>query len=145
MKNTIKEYLLNNMEVTKEVVHYLNSWNSCLDYLEVCNMEDLDECLEGYEPSEIINMIFYGDGTFSPNCDYFRFNGYGNLESLDEYDLEVEYKLYLDEIVEALLDNMDNIDIFDDELQDMLDKIREEKEEEKYSKIKTKIYLTLDK
>ena len=129
MKNTIKEYLLNNMEVTKEVVHYLNSWNSCLDYLEVCNMEDLDECLEGYESSEIINMIFYGDGTFSPNCDYFRFNAYGNLESLDEYDLECEYKLYIDEIVEALLENMDNIDIFDDELQDMLDKIREEKEE----------------
>ena len=129
MKNTIKEYLLNNMEVTKEVVHYLNSWNSCLDYLEVCNMEDLDECLEGYEPSEIINMIFYGDGTFNPNRDYFRFDAYGNLESLDEYDLEVEYKLYLDEIVEALLENMDNIDIYDDELQDMLDKIREEKEE----------------
>ena len=129
MKNTIKEYLLNNMEVTKEVVHYLNSWNSCLDYLEVCNMEDLDECLEGYEPSEIINMIFYGDGTFNPNCDYFKFDAYGNLESLDEYDLEVEYKLYIDEIVEALLENMDNIDIFDDELQDMLDKIREEKEE----------------
>ena len=129
MKNTIKEYLLNNMEVTKEVVHYLNSWNSCLDYLEVCNMEDLDECLEGYEPSEIINMIFYGDGTFSPNCDYFRFNGYGNLESLDEYDLESEYKLYINEIVESLLENMDNIEIFDDELQDMLEKYREEKED----------------
>ena len=56
---------------------------------------------------------------------------YDFLEALMECGkwIEVEYKLYIDEIVEALLENMDNIDIFDDELQDMLDKIREKKEE----------------
>ena len=120
MKNTIKEYLLNNMEVTKEVVHYLNSWNSCLDYLEVCNMEDLDECLEGYEPSEIINMIFYGDGTFSPNCDYFRFNAYGNLESANEWDIEEEYRDNISEIASYIVEYKDNIDIYDEGLQEIL-------------------------
>ena len=45
MKNTIKNYLLNNMEVTVDVVRELNNWNGCLEHLNVLDMELLDDYL----------------------------------------------------------------------------------------------------
>ena len=132
MKNTIKRYLLNNMETTRELVNELNSWDECLDFLEVLYMEDLDYYLEGCTPSEILNKMFYGD--FNPNDSYFKFNAYDNLESFNEWDLEERYKMYIDEIIEALLKNMDRIEIYDDELKDLLIKYRfdiDEEDEEK--------------
>ena len=126
MKNTIKGYLLNNMEALREVVAELNSWNSCLDYLEVFDMEELDDALEGYTPTEVANKIFYGN--FNPNDNYVRFNAYANLESFNEWELEDEYKHYIDEIVEALLDNIDDIEIYDDELQELIDQYMEAEE-----------------
>ena len=127
MKNTIKGYLLKNMEVTRDLVFRLNNWNSCLDYLDVLDIEYLDEYLDGCTPTEIANKIFYGD--FNPNDNYFRFNAYANLESLNEYKLERWYSIYIDEIVDALLENIDSISIYDDELQDMLDQYMEAEEE----------------
>ena len=128
MKNEIKNYLLNNMEVTREVVNELNCWDGCLDFLEVLYMENLDYYLEGYRPSDILNLMFYGD--FNPNDSYFRFNAYGNLESFNDWDLEEEYKMYMDEIIEALLNNMDDIEIYDNELKDLLIKYRFDIDEE---------------
>ena len=129
MKNEIKNYLLNNMEVTREVVNELNYWHGCLDFLEVLYMENLDYYLEGYRPSDILNLMFYGD--FNPNDSYFRFNAYANLESFNDWDLEEEYKMYMDEIIEALLNNMDDIEIYDDELKDLLIKYRFDIDKEK--------------
>ena len=129
MKNTIKNYLLNNMEVTVDVVRELNNWNGCLEHLNVLDMELLDDCLHDCDATEIANKIFYGN--FNPNHDYFRFNAYDNLESLSVYDLEDEYKSYIDEIVEELLYHMNAIDIYDDELNELLEQYEEcEAEEE---------------
>ena len=126
MENEIKNYLLNNMEVTREVVNELNSWDECLDFLEVLYMEDLDYYLEGHTPSEILNKMFYGD--FNPNDDYFRFDAYANLESLNEWDLEEEYKMYIDEIIEALLNNIDYVGIYDDKLKEMIEAYEDNEE-----------------
>ena len=129
MKNEIKNYLLNNMEITRDVVNELNCWDGCLEFLEVYYMEDLDYYLEGHTPSEILNKMFYGD--FNPNDSYFRFNVYDNLESFNEWDLEERYKMYIDEIIGALLENMDDIEIYDDELKEMLIKYRFDIDKEK--------------
>ena len=123
MKNTIKDYLLNNMEVTRDLVFELNSWNSCLDYLDACDMDYLDDYLDGFTASEIANKIFYGD--FNPNHDYFRFNVYNNLESFDAYYLQELYEDYIDEIVEALLYHINDISIYDDELKDLIEAYEE--------------------
>ena len=61
-------------------------------------MEMFDEIMSGFEPMEIALRIFFGD--FNPNDDFFRFNGYANLESLSEYDLENELIDYENEIIE---------------------------------------------
>ena len=129
MKNEIKNYLLNNMKVTRDVVNELNCWDGCLEFLEVYYMEDLDYYLEGHTPSEILNKMFYGN--FNPNDSYFRFDAYANLESLNEWDLEERYKMYIDEIIGALLENMDDIEIYDDELKEMLIKYKFDIDKEK--------------
>ena len=126
MKNTIKRYLLNNMETTRELVNELNSYNNCLDFLEVYYMEDLDEYLYGFEPTTILNKMFYGD--FNPNNDYFKFNVYGNLESYNEWELIEEYEMYIDEIIEALLNNIDYVGIYDDKLKEMIEAYEDNKE-----------------
>ena len=126
MKNTIKRYLLNNMETTRDVVNELNLYNNCLDFLDFYYMEDLDQYLREFEPTTILNKMFYGD--FNPNNDYFKFNVYGNLESYNEWELIEEYEIYMDEIIEALLNNIDYVGIYDDKLKEMIEAYEDNKE-----------------
>lgn len=51
---------------------------------EMFNMNELDDLLSDKAPSEIMAMAH--NGKFNPNDEYFRFNGYGNLESYSDYD-----------------------------------------------------------
>lgn len=69
-----------------------NEYLSEKNYYDDCiySMNDFDEIMSGYEPWEIARSCFYGD--FKPCDDYFRFNGYGNLESLDSWEVEKEIK-----------------------------------------------------
>ena len=113
----LESYLLNNMEVTRDIVRELSAWGR-LEYLEYFDMEEFDFILEEFAPSEIANMIFYGD--FNPNCEYFRFNAYGNGESANEWDIEEEYRDYISEIANYIVEYKDNIDIDDEGLQEIL-------------------------
>lgn len=123
MKNTIKDYLLNNMELTIDLVNDLNSWNGCLDFLNVYDMDSFDSFMEGEKPTWIAERIFYG--SFNPNSSYFRFDSYGNLESMDYFELEEEYRGYIDEIIDALLYNHDDICIYDNELKEIIEAYEE--------------------
>ena len=114
----LESYLLNNMEVTRDIVRELSAWGR-LEYLEYFDMEEFDFILEEFAPSEVANMVFYGD--FNPNCEYFRFNAYGNLESANEWDIEEEYRDYISEIASYIVEYKDNIDIDDEGLQEILD------------------------
>ena len=115
----LESYLLDNMEVTYYMVRELNAWCGRLEHLEYFDMEEFDLVLEGYTPSEVANRIFYGD--FNPNDDYFRFNAYGNLESANEWDIEEEYRDNISEIASYIVEYKDNIDIYDEGLQEILD------------------------
>ena len=85
--NEIKGLLLNDFNTLKDVVRELNSWNACLDYLEVYENDEefFDMFFEG-RPAEVARAIFYGD--YNYNDEYIKFNGYGNLKTLSEYDYE---------------------------------------------------------
>ena len=127
-ENLIKEYLLNNEDVLIDMVHELNSWNGCLDWLDFCvNDEDFFECY--FENKiEVARAICYGDYNYTD--DYVRFNGYGNLESFNEYNMIEELKDSIDEIVENLIEYKDCICINDGNLEELLDEEEEEEEEE---------------
>lgn len=125
-ENLIKEYLLDNEDVLISIVHELNGWNGCLDWLDFWeNDEDFFECC--FENKiEVARAICYGD--YNYNDDYVRFNGYGNLESFSEYDMIEELKDSIDEIVENLIEYEANICIDDGNLEEIL--CEEDEEEE---------------
>lgn len=84
---------------------------------ELMPMDMLDDNLSGKDPWEILRMGFNGydynpyhdnnRAAFNPNKDYYFINGYGNLVSVDEGDVDAYYKriLNLDEFAEYLIDN----------------------------------------
>lgn len=80
------------------MVQEINAYNGGMENLEMYEMEMFNDIMENFEPMEIALKTFFGD--FNPNDDYFRFNGYANLESLSEFDLETELINYENEIIE---------------------------------------------
>lgn len=115
----IKEYLLNNIDTLKDVVMELNCWNGCLDWLDY--QENNEDFFETYfaKKDEVARAICYGDYNYMD--DYVRFNAYGNLESCNEWEYEDELKSYIDDIVDNLTEEKDNLTIYDDELNELLD------------------------
>ena len=51
---------------------------------------DLDEVLEGCTPLEIIQKTYFGNFNYSD--EYFKFNGYANIDSFSEYQVINEMK-----------------------------------------------------
>ena len=68
------------------------------EYLDDCNMMDdyiysfdeFNDIMCGAEPLEILRMSYFGKINW--NDDYFRFNGYGNIESVNDYTIQDEYE-----------------------------------------------------
>lgn len=48
-------------------------------------MEDFDEITTGFTPTELAKKFFYG--CFNPFADFFTFDGYGHLESVNASDV----------------------------------------------------------
>lgn len=102
---------------TSEKIAIFNEY--CLEYGDSDNMlnsfdEDFFE-MAFSDPMEAARATFFGD-IKNWSDEYIRFNGYGNLESVSEYDVEDEIDGYLEEIFEHedVWDNyIDNVD--DDE------------------------------
>ena len=118
--------ILNDALIGIGLVNDVNSWDNSLEYLQVCQMEDFNELMHGVDPLEIANKIYFGD--FNPNHEYFRFNGYANLESLDEYDLRDEIIAYASEIAQRTVELYEEGKL--DYLQEEVIEILEDQEEE---------------
>ena len=117
--NEIKGLLLNDLNTLKDVVRELNSWNACLDYLDVySNDEDFFNTFFEGKPAEVAKAIYYGDYNYAD--DYVKFNGYGNLETFSEYDYEELLEENIEEITENLIEYAEYISIDNEELDDLL-------------------------
>ena len=117
--NEIKGLLLNDLDTLKDAVRELNSWNACLDYLDVYNNDDefFDMFFEG-KPAGLARARDYGD--FNYNDEYIKFNGYGNLETFSKYDYEELLEENIEEITENLIEYAEYISIGNEELDDLL-------------------------
>lgn len=124
MKNKIKEMLKNDEYLTMDMVNQLNSLNGSFETYVLYNMEDFDEMMEGYTPTELAQRIFFGD--FNINDDYFYFNSYANLESIHEYEMSDHFEIIIDEIVDSMLYNYDDIYIDDADLNDLVGRYLDE-------------------
>ena len=117
--NEIKELLLNDMDTLRDVVRELNSWNACLDYLDVYeNDEEFFDIFFKGRPAEVARAIYYGD--FNYNDEYIKFNAYGKLKTLSEYDYEELLKENVEEVIDCLIEYVEHIYIANGQLDDLL-------------------------
>lgn len=117
----LKKYLLENLETLREIVSAINCYDNSLDYLDYyLNDEDFFNVYFDNNVIEAVRSVCYGDYNFSD--DYVKFNGYGNLETCNEFDFEEKLKDNIDEIIERLICLKDDIDIYDNELKEILEK-----------------------
>ena len=124
MRNKIKEMLKSDMYLTMDIVSQLNSLNGSFETYVLYNMDDFDEMMEGYSPTELAQRIFFGD--FNPNDDYFYFNSYANLESIHEYEMSDHFEIIIDEIVDSMLYHYTDLYIDNEELDDLINEYLEE-------------------
>lgn len=116
----LKEFLLENIETTNGIVQELNSWNGCMDQLDV--RENDEEFFQVYfegKPMEAVRAAVYGEYNYTD--EYVRFNGYGNLESLTQWQLENEIKESIEEIIENLIEYQDELSL-DSEVEELIEK-----------------------
>ncbi len=124
----VKAYLLDNMEELKDVVREVNGWNDALDHLDYqYNDEDFFNIYFEGRPMEAVRAVFYGD--YNYNDDYVKFNGYGNLVSLSEYEVEGELKENIEGIMDELESEYHNLAL-SDELTALINEEMEEEEGE---------------
>ena len=126
---TLKEKIIEGLEElgTDELLSLcreINSYDGNLDQFDIFEMDEFDEMLEGKTPTEIVNSIRYGG--FASTDEYFRFNGYGNIESLSYADIEEELDSYLGEIADCI-ENGNYYNMLPDSIKAVID---EEEDEE---------------
>lgn len=118
----LKELLLGNMDILKNLVSQLHSWNGSFDNLEWYeNDEYFFETFFNGRPMEAVRAAQYGEYNY---CDeYVRFNGYGNLESGNEYKVEQSLNDEIDDIIDTCIDNCSHISI--DEIDELIEEYEE--------------------
>ena len=124
MLSKMEKILRSDMHLTMDIVGQLNSLNGSFETYVLYNMDDFNEIMEGYTPTELAERIFFGD--FNINDDYFYFNGYGNLESITEYDMEGHFEMIIDEVVDSMIYNYNDLDIDNDNLNDLIGRYLDE-------------------
>lgn len=126
----ILEYFEENEGEFIEAIEELDSYNDYLDDKRYYPMEELSEFLCGITAEEAITRAFYGynedsynsrsgrhEEPFNPNCEYFRFNAYGNLVSTNYID----YSDYLDQyFVDELMDNWNSLNYYNEDVEELL-------------------------
>ena len=99
---------------------YCNETNNYDD--EIIDVDILDEICGGQDATWIANRVYFGE--YHPQANYIKFNGYGNFQSIFEYEISqyideiaiAEYIIenhecfYNDEIKEILEDELENME-----------------------------------
>ena len=119
----IKNYLLSNEEELLRVIQEVNCYNGSLPWLECYDNDEytINELFNS--PAEALRSAYFGD--YDYNKPYFKFNGYGNIESLDEYDLRNQARNCIDDIINELLEHYQQLCI-SDKLKNLIEKYIEE-------------------
>ena len=118
----IEKILLENRELALDICREVNLWNGELDNFDV--WENDDEFFNinfSDNPMEAVRAVYYGN--YNYNDEYIRVNAYGNIDSLDQWELEKEVEIYINDIIEAMIRNYSHISIYNDELIELIESI----------------------
>lgn len=125
---------MNEMEKRQKLVDYINGMDAdekialhnaycdaanCMDDY-IYEMEELEEVLDGVEKWELVNMIRFGDFDFMK--DFWKVNGYGNLDSYGAWELPI----FASDIADYILSEEDALG--NDKVQKILDEEDEDNE-----------------
>ena len=112
----IENYINEELEVTIDMISEYNRYlikNGDDPYYD-----DLDVMLSGFDPVEIARMTFYGNFHFA--YDFHQFNGYGNIDSFEEY--QVVDKMKDDRnFLRWYIEQYEIVDLESDEVQEVID------------------------
>ena len=123
---------MNETEKRKKLVDYINGMGveekialhntycdaaNCMDDC-IYTMDDLEEVLDGVDKWELVRMIRFGDFDFMK--DFWGFNGYGNLDSYNAWELPI----YAEDIADYILLKEDSLG--NDEIREILDEDEED-------------------
>jgi hypothetical protein len=109
-------------EKLMELVRQINTYDGSLESMEAQEFDD--SFFNTYfknNPAEAVRATFFGN-IQNWTDDYIRFNGYGNLESLSEYDYEKELEENEKEIIERAEELQDE----DEQIKEALNEYKEE-------------------
>lgn len=113
------------LEMTDEV----NGYNGRLDHLRVSyNDEEFFNTYFCNNPMEAVRSVSFGEYNF--NDEYVRFNGYGNLVTLDEWQLHRELRESKEDIIDEYLRLLEENSIDDYYIKDYLSQVEEDEEDE---------------
>ena len=126
---SIIEYLKNNVDTIRELVSECNGWNGSLedyDYYE--NDEEFFQTFFYNKVEEAVRATYYGDYKYMDA--YVRFNAYGNLTSVSEYEYEKELQDGVEEIFDAWYElyQDNNVDTYDDNFKSLIEDLDDEEE-----------------
>lgn len=89
-----------------EMLEYILENYSDREYHNLIVFQDLEELLQccDNDPLEVARMVYFGNIQFW-NDDFFRINGYGNIESLSQYQYEQELLDLKNELLEEYFES----------------------------------------
>lgn len=94
--------LLQEMNYPDIVPLYNDYCNAINDFdNQIYDLDQFDEMFNSLDPFDIATKIYYGD--FNPAYEYFKFNGYGNIQSICKW--EIDRYIDINDIVDYILDN----------------------------------------
>lgn len=112
-KQKLVDYI-NSMGVDEKLALH-NTYCDAANCMDDCiyELDELEEVLDGVDKWELVRMIRFGDFDFMK--DFWSFDGYGNLESYNAWELPI----FASDIADYILSNEDALE--NDEIQKMLD------------------------
>ena len=105
---------INSMGVDEKIALH-NSYCDAANCMDDCiyTMDEMEEILDGVDTWKLVDMMKHGNFDF--NDDFWSFNGYGNLDSYDAWELPI----YAEDIADYILSEKDGLG--NDEIQSILD------------------------
>lgn len=95
-----------NFFIAYDLVCTINSYDGSLDDIYYYNNDDdFFAMVFGTNVLDAVRAVCYGDYRYSD--DYVKFDGYGNLESANMYEVMCAYDLYKDEIADKIMELAD--------------------------------------
>ena len=115
-------YLKENVDVLRDMVSEVNSWNGGLDnYTWYENNEYFYEDFFNSK-DEVARAVYYGGNDYNYMDEYVRFDTYGNLETTNEWQINEDLIDGVEEILDAFLEEYadNNVDTWDETFKGMI-------------------------